>query len=247
MSGESTAFRQTHKDLLIEVRQITEEIRPLTDSVDSLYILLQHIWQNREEFLDVLSDARAIEQAPDLPDEIVFCTACEKTVIGVAQALRRGWQCIMDDEGNERGNYAAMCQQCIEREDALPPQTDAEQQEFCCAHPDLRWDGQPEVPSVCCAQCGFTVVEAGQVVLPEAADGNVQPVVDQLLSACKAALAVEEQIGPQDSIVGRHEPLIEILRAAIAAAEPQKASRGPDEKRALSDDRHRKVDQRQLF
>jgi hypothetical protein len=60
-----------------------------------------------------------------LPPETVFCTCCDAVSdTTLALALRAGWQCIVDDEGNERGNYAGMCPGCIEKEEHVgdPPQ-----------------------------------------------------------------------------------------------------------------------------
>ena len=44
----------------------------------------------------------------------------------------------------------------------------------------------------------------------------------ELLAACKAALAVEDQIGERDTTKGRHDKLIAQLQAAIAKAEAEK-------------------------
>jgi|GEM_PF-2385114 len=160
LSAEARAKRQ---ELADNVRHVAEEIRPLTDSVDSLYILLQHVWQNREEFLELLngSTERATvrcERCPSspelgdaltdgwknirredgklwgvcppcddafererelLPAEILFCTCCDAvSETSLAHSLRAGWQCIVDDEGKERGNYAGMCPSCIDEEES---------------------------------------------------------------------------------------------------------------------------------
>lgn len=166
MKRPSADTRKRQEELVSELRHVAEEIPPLTDSVDSLYLLLQHVWQNREEFLDLLNGyserttvrcercsccpalADAISDgwkdvrkddgeyrglcppchaAVDserviLPKETIFCTCCDATSESLAESLRAGWQCIIDDEGNERGNYAGMCPGCIAEEegDSLP-------------------------------------------------------------------------------------------------------------------------------
>jgi hypothetical protein len=60
----------------------------------------------------------------ELPPETLFCTCCDAVSnTTLAISLRAGWQHIVDDEGNERGNYAGMCPGCIEKEEhvADPP------------------------------------------------------------------------------------------------------------------------------
>ena len=46
--------RTTRDDVVEGLRHIAEEIRPLTDATQELTILLQHVWQNREELVSLL-------------------------------------------------------------------------------------------------------------------------------------------------------------------------------------------------
>jgi hypothetical protein len=161
MKRKSADARKRQDELVANVRHVAEEIRPLTDSVDSLYLLLQHVWQNRDELFELLNgfserETVRCERCPSspglaeavtagwkelrnesgkywgicppcheaverdrevLPAETLFCTCCDATTTSLAGALRAGWQCIVDDEGNERGNYAGMCPACIEEEE----------------------------------------------------------------------------------------------------------------------------------
>lgn len=172
MTRKSIEARKKQEELAAELRHVAEEIQPLTDSVDSLYLLLQHVWQNRDELFDLLNgfsehDTVRCERCPSspglaaaitegwkelrneegkfwgicplchaavendrekLPEETVFCTCCDASSKSLAKALRAGWQCIIDDEGNERGNYAGMCPACIqEEEDSNGPATEERQ------------------------------------------------------------------------------------------------------------------------
>jgi hypothetical protein len=34
---------------------------------------------------------------------------------------------------------------------------------YCCPEPVLRWNGDPEAPSICCQKCGFVVAEYGEL------------------------------------------------------------------------------------
>jgi len=161
MKRKSVESRKKQEEIAAELRHVAEELRPLTDSVDSLYLLLQHVWQNRDELFELLngfsertsvrcercsSSPTLTEAVTDgwkelrneegkfwgicppcheanecdreiLPPETLFCTCCDATATSLAGALRAGWQCIVDDEGNERGNYAGMCPGCIQAED----------------------------------------------------------------------------------------------------------------------------------
>jgi hypothetical protein len=121
MTRESPDDRKRRDELASDLRHIAEEIRPLTDSLDSLYLLLQHVWQNRDELCELLGNiprhAAVENERETLPAETLFCTCCEATSgTSLAEALRPGWQCIIDDEGNERGNYAGMCPACSDDE-----------------------------------------------------------------------------------------------------------------------------------
>jgi len=118
MSEKPADARRRRDELASDLRNLAEEIRPLTDSVDSLYLLLQHIWQNREELVDLLNGFSEHGIGREvLPPETLFCTCCDAFTTSLAGALRAGWQCIIDDEGNERGNYAGMCPACIDEEE----------------------------------------------------------------------------------------------------------------------------------
>lgn len=50
--------------------------------------------------------------------ERIFCTSCEATTFSLSNALRDGWTCLIDDEGNERGDFAGTCGECSEAADS---------------------------------------------------------------------------------------------------------------------------------
>jgi hypothetical protein len=124
MKRNSADTRKKRDELATNVRHIADEIRPLTDSIESLTILLQHVWQNREDLYELL-DGVSDSEREQLPPETLFCTCCDAVATSLAKALRAGWQCIIDDEGNERGNYAGMCPECIADEEAAGSADDA--------------------------------------------------------------------------------------------------------------------------
>lgn len=49
------------------------------------------------------------EQAP----QRIFCTSCDApSPRSLSDALRAGWTCLTDDEGNKRGDFAGHCPDC---------------------------------------------------------------------------------------------------------------------------------------
>lgn len=39
---------------------------------------------------------------------------------------------------------------------------------FCCESPNLQWTGDPDFPGIACANCGYTAVDCGSVVMSPA-------------------------------------------------------------------------------
>jgi DNA-directed RNA polymerase subunit RPC12/RpoP len=65
---------------------------------------------------------------------------------------------------------------------SLPENQDeeAEQLEYCCSEPSLQWHGDPDTPGIACANCGYLIAEAGQVLIwrdtsEEAAEEPAKP------------------------------------------------------------------------
>ena len=77
----------------------------------------------RNEMISIGSKLRPlIEELVRLEDETVFCTTCEARITGLSNALRARWSCLIDDEGNERGNFAGHYGPCTDRiEDESSP------------------------------------------------------------------------------------------------------------------------------
>lgn len=96
-------------ELASNVRYLAESIQPLTDSIDRFEELLRFIWHNREEIAWLLEGKVVLEKAED---ETLFCTTCEARITGLARAIRQGWSCILDDQGNVEGNFAGHCESC---------------------------------------------------------------------------------------------------------------------------------------
>lgn len=78
------------------------------------------IQEEGSDLLGVCPDCHAKGPQDDLPEESIFCVHCTAVAIGVIDALRSGWQCIADYEGNHRGNYAGCCPSCLELDEPRP-------------------------------------------------------------------------------------------------------------------------------
>ena len=69
-----------HSDRLAETIQVSAgdliaELQAVRDGVEELYVLLDHIWRNREELQDILSGLR--EENAERDDEIIACCHCD--------------------------------------------------------------------------------------------------------------------------------------------------------------------------
>ena len=88
------------------------EIRALTDAVDELQILLQHVWQNRTEIQGIVFLA---EHRP----EPTACYDCGAIVPTLAEAVEKNWtELNRADIGGCK--YAGVCPDC-RRQDADDP------------------------------------------------------------------------------------------------------------------------------
>jgi hypothetical protein len=96
------------EQLLIERRQLIEQIESLHDTLHDFYVLAQHIWQNREEFFDLLS----LPKAEGVP-ETIDCYQCDTSIVGLAEALNEGWDDLARDDGLGH-NYLGTCPTCLE-------------------------------------------------------------------------------------------------------------------------------------
>lgn len=96
------------------------------ESPDSLAAAVLCGWANLapddgddlQQFTGTCPTCAEKEKPPEKPAETIFCTCCPSTIVGMADALRAGWTCLIDDEGNERGNFAGECPACSENPDA---------------------------------------------------------------------------------------------------------------------------------
>ena len=88
------------------------ELKGVRDSVEELYILLDHIWRNREELRDIMGellDDRADEREEN---ETVTCCLCNAVQPTLATAVRQGWVDFQTDDEAEDWRYVGVCGDC---------------------------------------------------------------------------------------------------------------------------------------
>jgi len=80
-------------------------IKSMDELASPLHALAMVLEERRQEIMDDIRGRTA---------ETLFCTTCQAKVKGIADAVRAGWSCIIDDEGDEQGNFAGHCGACTE-------------------------------------------------------------------------------------------------------------------------------------
>jgi hypothetical protein len=97
--------------------ELVGELKAVRDSVEELYILLDHIWRNREELHDIL--AGIIEKRTEESNEVTCCVHCDAFHPTLAEAIKAGWTSLQHDPA-EGWDYLGICAHCqrdeVERE-----------------------------------------------------------------------------------------------------------------------------------
>jgi hypothetical protein len=89
------------------------ELKAVRDSVEELYLLLDHVWRNREELHDILAGLR--EEKAERDEEIIACCHCDASPPSLAAAIREGWKDLQHDEGAD-WNYLGLCADCVRQQ-----------------------------------------------------------------------------------------------------------------------------------
>ncbi len=90
------------------------ELQAVRDSVEELYILLDHIWRNREELRWIL-DGQAEERA-EKQGEAVCCVHCDASESSVAAAVKKGWTRLQADD-SPGWDFLGFCPDCRKEQD----------------------------------------------------------------------------------------------------------------------------------
>ena len=103
--------------------ELVGELKAVRDSVEELYILLDHVWRNREELHDIL--AGIIERRTEESHEVTCCVHCDTFYPSVAEAIKAGWTSLQHDPA-EGWDYLGICPHC--QRDQVEQQRLAEQE-----------------------------------------------------------------------------------------------------------------------
>jgi hypothetical protein len=93
---------------------LIDELKAVRDSVEELYLLLDHIWRNRQELHDILEAEDRLESAQggEHVPETIACAWCDvDSPDSLAAALEEGWIDLCCDDG-AGWNYLGVCPEC---------------------------------------------------------------------------------------------------------------------------------------
>jgi hypothetical protein len=98
--------------------KLIEELHAVRDSVEELYLLLDHIWRSRNELRDILKETM------EEKEEIIACCHCDASPPSLAVAIKEGWTDFQYDDG-PGWNYLGICPDCqAERRAAVEETTE---------------------------------------------------------------------------------------------------------------------------
>ncbi len=99
---------------------LIDELKAVRDSVEELYVLLDHIWRNRKELYDILEEiaedrTESSQEGESIP-ETIACAWCDvNSPDSLAAALEEGWTDLCCDDG-PGWNYLGVCPECQAQE-----------------------------------------------------------------------------------------------------------------------------------
>jgi len=100
--------------------ELVGELKAVRDSVEELYILLDHIWRNRDELRDIIESLPETRKPESVP-ETIACVDCDAdSPDSLAAALEQGWTRLQRDDGTG-WNYLGVCPECQEQEADVQP------------------------------------------------------------------------------------------------------------------------------
>jgi len=127
--------------------QLVGEIKALRDSVEELYLVLDHLWRNRNELRDLLNSNHAPIETYGIPENLC-CADCNARIGSLAEALQEGWsELARDDTGD--WSYLGVCPRCLEQQlaDGEPDsRTSDESADERQSRPDVVRREAPECP-----------------------------------------------------------------------------------------------------
>jgi hypothetical protein len=112
MSSEETRLAESVET---SAEALVGELGAVRDAVEELYILLDHIWRNRDELRDILSEVVENRSDHREQEEIVACCQCNASQVSLAEAVRAGWTSFQTSEDGDY-NYLAVCPDCHKKQ-----------------------------------------------------------------------------------------------------------------------------------
>jgi hypothetical protein len=94
------------------------ELQAVRDSVEELYILLEHMWRNRQELHDIL--AGIMEKRAEDSAEVTCCVHCDASSPSLAEAVKAGWTAFQHDP-SDGWDYLGICPECAREQTKLEP------------------------------------------------------------------------------------------------------------------------------
>ena len=95
------------------------ELQSVRDGVEQLYLLLDHIWRNREELYDLFF-AESGRNDNSEETESIACALCDvDSPPSLAAAIREGWVRLQYNDG-PGWNFLGICPECFAEESRVP-------------------------------------------------------------------------------------------------------------------------------
>jgi hypothetical protein len=108
-----TTERSRTEELASNVAILAQELRPLTDSIENCYQLLQWIVQNRGELFELLKerDSNVVGMCNGVAESLCCYTCDAGQGMSLAEALQEGWIELQRSDGPS-ANYHGQCPTC---------------------------------------------------------------------------------------------------------------------------------------
>jgi hypothetical protein len=92
------------------IESFLEELKSTRDSVEQLYLVLDHMDRNRDEIRDLL-------ESRDREGEVVCCVNCDADAYSLSEAIQNGWTRLQHDPA-DGWDYLGICPTCLQEEAA---------------------------------------------------------------------------------------------------------------------------------
>lgn len=98
--------------IIDEIHGLKDSIDCLREGVDELYLVLDHLWRNREEIHRLLDTPAVPQKSSQRVAESLSCAECDATADSLSDALQNGWTRLQADLSGLSWNYLGICPSC---------------------------------------------------------------------------------------------------------------------------------------